>query len=90
MSTTKRTPAKKCHSHKMVKSPQPLTPEEGELLHKLVDAAAIHNHDLVRAGIALDEARKRLREAESEYAEERAENQRIHAELAPLLHRLPA
>lgn len=76
---------------------QRLSDEESTRLYDLIDDANESNHRLLRhassldaARDALDQAKKNVEEAEATLAATRAENQRIHAEMAPLFHRLPA
>ena len=81
-----------------VKAPQErLSDEESTRLYDLIDDAKESNHRLLRHAASLDacrdafeQAKINVETAEAELAETRAENQRIHAEMAPLFHRLPA
>lgn len=67
----------------------PLTPEELKKLRELTDAAAKSNLMLIEAGERVLHIRCALSGAEADYSTVRASNQKLHAEIAPLLHRLP-
>lgn len=58
-------------------------------MHDLVDIASKSNHALVEAGDRVIHCREMLRQAEEHLVTTRNENQAIHAEIAPLFHRLP-
>ena len=75
--------------------PEPLSSTERSELFDLMDDAHASNHRLLNADRELIEARDafavakgNLEIAEADLAHERAENQRLHAKLAPLFHRL--
>ena len=77
-------------------NPLPLTHNERSALFDLIDMAHKTNHQLLDAGReleiardAMEEAQKNLELAEGRMRAVRAENSAIHADLAPLLHRLP-
>lgn len=85
MSTTKKkTPKKDLTGN------TPLNREEFALLSKLVGEASESNKRLVEFALDLSTSQKALDEAETQYADEMAMNADIHAQLAPLFHRLPA
>lgn len=76
---------------------QPLCHNERCTLLDLIDDAHASNRRLVEDSRELDEARDafaiaktNLEIAEADLANERATNQRLHAEMAPLFHRLTA
>lgn len=76
---------------------QPLCHNERCTLLDLIDEAHASNRLLVEDSRDLDEARDafaiaktNLEIAEADLANERATNQRLHAEMAPLFHRLTA
>lgn len=55
----------------------------------MVEIANKSNHELVEAGFKVTHCRDMLRDAEAQFLVARNENQAIHAEIAPLFHRLP-
>lgn len=74
-----------------------LSADERSKLFDLIDDAQSSNHrlladsaDLEEARAAFDVAKRNVEIAEADLANTRAENQRIHAEMAPLFHRLTA
>lgn len=74
-----------------------LSEDEESKLYDLIDNAHSSNRRLVEGSRELDEARNAykvacidLKIAEESLAQERAANQRIHAEMASLFHRLTA
>jgi hypothetical protein len=67
-----------------------LTAEERENALTLTHEAYKSNLSLIEAGTALDAAHREVGAAELNLRLVRADNRRLHAELAPLLHRLPA
>lgn len=74
----------------------PLSNAEQEMLVNLINDARNSNLDLASAGSELDAARddlaratERVKAAERQMIEARAQNTRVHSALAPLLHRLP-
>jgi hypothetical protein len=68
---------------------EPLSLEEHQKLHELVEIANKSNHELVEHGFKVNQCREMLKEAEAKLAATRKENQAIHADIAPLFHRLP-
>lgn len=70
-------------------SDQPLSPEELENARNLIHEAHKSNILLVDAGAELQAARAAVQQAKANLTEARNTNSRIHAELAPLLKRLP-
>jgi len=70
--------------------PGPLTLEETQRLHEMVEAASKSNHALIESGFRVQNLRESLVIAETEHANQRHENEKLHAAMAPLLHRLPA
>ncbi len=82
-------------AEKKPKPAEPLNAAERSELFDLIDDAHSSNHRLLTDSRELEEARDafaiakvNLEIAEADLVNERAENQRIHAKLAPLFHRL--
>lgn len=67
-----------------------LTAEEYVELESLVQESGDLNRDLVEAGLALDRARSTEKTAQETYREIQARLALVHAQAAPLFHRLPA
>lgn len=67
----------------------PLSPEEFKKLHDLVEQATKSNHDLIGCGEFVNKIRCALSAAEADLITSRTDNQKLHAEIAPLLNRLP-
>jgi crotonobetainyl-CoA:carnitine CoA-transferase CaiB-like acyl-CoA transferase len=97
MKTRSQRTAKPRKPRKLIADVQPLTEAEHDTLHDLIAEACASNHTLAHAGHDLEQARVAMTNAahaqdaaHKSMAEAREESVRVHAQIAPLLHRLPA